>query len=282
MAYFDRSLRLSCVAVMAAGLLSLASGPVRAADRDRIEAFLSVTGFDVALDSIALSAADAPAMLGIDAGAFGQEWTTLTEEVFDVDTMHDLAVDILEHTLTDEALAHAADFYASDLGQRLVEVENAAHLDQDSEAKQTGGAELIGEMMEKGSPRLEYFKRMQTAIDSDDVAVRALQMIQMRFLLSASAAGVIELRVDADELQAMMDAQSGELRRAIKQSSLASSAWVYRDFSDADVLAYTEALEEPLMREVYTLLNAVQYEITANRFEVLAQRMGTLQPEQDI
>ena len=123
---------------------------------------------------------------------------------------------------------------------------------------------------------------MQTAIDSDDVAVRALQMIQMRFLLSASAAGVIELRVDADELQAMMDAQSGELRRAIKQSSLASSAWVYRDFSDADVLAYTEALEEPLMREVYTLLNAVQYEITANRFEVLAQRMGTLQPEQDI
>jgi len=282
MAYFDRSLRLSCVAVMAAGLLSLAAVPVRAADRDRIEAFLSVTGFDVALDSIALSAADAPAMLGIDAGAFGQEWTTLTEEVFDVDTMHALAVDILEHTLTDEALAHAADFYASDLGQRLVEVENAAHLDQDSEAKQIGGAELIGEMMEEGSPRLEYFKRMQTAIDSDDVAVRALQMIQMRFLLSASAAGVIELRVDADELQAMMDAQSGELRRAIKQSSLASSAWVYRDFSDADVLAYTEALEEPLMREVYTLLNAVQYEITANRFEVLAQRMGTLQPEQDI
>ena len=36
------------------------------------------------------------------------------------------------------------------------------------------------------------------------------------------------------------------------------------------------------MMEVYTLLNAVQYEITANRFEALAAEMSKLRPEQDI
>ena len=36
------------------------------------------------------------------------------------------------------------------------------------------------------------------------------------------------------------------------------------------------------MQKVYQLLNAVQYEITANRFEVLAQKMAGLQPQQDL
>ncbi len=36
------------------------------------------------------------------------------------------------------------------------------------------------------------------------------------------------------------------------------------------------------MQEVYELLNAVQYEITANRFEELARRLADLTPAQDI
>jgi len=42
------------------------------------------------------------------------------------------------------------------------------------------------------------------------------------------------------------------------------------------------ALEHPDMKLVYELLNAVQYEIMANRFEVLATRMADLHPPQDI
>jgi hypothetical protein len=41
-------------------------------------------------------------------------------------------------------------------------------------------------------------------------------------------------------------------------------------------------LEHPLMQQVYALLNAVQYEITANRFEALAYRLQDLQPAQDL
>ena len=59
--------------------------------------------------------------------------------------MHETAVSILEQTLNDEALNHAVEFYASDLGQRLVEVENASHMNEDDDGQTNGrAADLCG------------------------------------------------------------------------------------------------------------------------------------------
>lgn len=279
--------RLALPALISALLIALFSltfwpSPASAAERARIEAFLNITGFDVALDSIALASEGAPQMLGLEPGDFGADWTRLTQEVFDTKVMRGLALDILEQTLTDKALGHAAAFYATDLGQRLVVAENASHLNGDDDDKQQVGTKLIAGLVAKGSPRLELFKRMTRAIDASESGLRAVQEIQMRFLLAASAAGVIDLKMDADELRAFLKWQEGALRRSIQKSALAGSAYTYRNFSDADVETYVEALEEPEMVLVYELLNAVQYEIMANRFEVLAARMADLHPGQDI
>ncbi len=265
-------------------LVALVLVPVSsaAANRDRIEAFLNTTGFDVALESIALASGSAPEMLGIDPDGFGSDWTRLTEEVFDTQLMHETAVSILEETLSDEALAHAVEFYASDLGQRLVEVENAAHLNDDEEAKQQEGQEIVAGLVQDGSPRVEQLKRMNNAIDASGTSLRALQEIQLRFLLAASASGVIDLQLDADELRLMLRQNEAGMRQALQLSALAGAAYTYQDFSDEEVEAYAEALEQPLMQEVYELLNAIQYEIMAMRFEVLAARMADLHPAQDI
>ncbi len=265
-------------------LVALVLVPVSsaAANRDRIEAFLNTTGFDVALESIALASGSAPEMLGIDPDGFGSDWTRLTEEVFDTELMHETAVSILEETLSDEALAHAVEFYASDLGQRLVEVENAAHLNEDEEAKQQEGQEIVAGLVQDGSLRVEQLKRMNNAIDASGTSLRALQEIQLRFLLAASASGVIDLQLDADELRLMLRQNEAGMRQALQLSALAGAAYTYQDFSDAEVEAYAEALEQPLMQEVYELLNAIQYEIMAMRFEVLAARMADLHPAQDI
>ncbi|KIC37451.1 DUF2059 domain-containing protein [Leisingera sp. ANG-M7] len=256
--------------------------PAAAADRARVEAFLEVTGFDVALDSIALSASSAPDMLGVDAGAFGSQWTEMSEEVFDTAQMRGLALDILENTLDDEALDHASAFYASDLGKRLVRAENSSHLVEDDEVKQLAGNRIISDLVKAGSKRVAMYQRMGSAIDAAGTGVKALQQIQFRFLMAAAAAGVIEMDLDADELRALMKEQEGELRLSLQASSLAASAYTYQEFSDAEVQAYVEALEEEPMQRVYELLNAVQYEITANRFEELAHRMAELTPGQDI
>ena len=285
MTYMHRSRSFaSLIPLLFAALLMVVSiaPPTRAADRDRLEAFLQVTGFDVALESIKLSAGAAPEMMGIDPGIFGSEWTRVSRDVFDVPLMHDMALDILEETLSDELLVHAADFYASDLGQRLVEVENASHMHDDDEAKRTEGRALVAAWTEDDNPRLGIIQRMNAAVDSTSSGTRAFQEIQFRFLIAASAAGVLELRVDPDELRALLARDEDRLRAALEASGLEAAAYTYKSISDEDLVAYAEALEHPQMQEVYVLMNAVQYEIMANRFEVLAARMAEMQPGQEL
>ncbi|MVO14521.1 DUF2059 domain-containing protein [Parasedimentitalea huanghaiensis] len=269
--------------LLAVVFVSLFTGSsAKAAERNQIEAFLEVTGFDVALDSIALSASSAPDMLGLEPGEFGASWGRLSQQVFDTDVMHDLALQILTETLDEDALQHAAEFYASDLGQRLVAVENASHLVEEDDVIQSAGRRIISDLVREGSERLETLKRMGAAIDAAGTGVKAVQQIQLRFLMAARDAGVIELDLDEEGLRALMKEQEGDMRLALQSSALAGSAYTYQSFTDDELLDYVEALEEPLMQTVYELLNAVQYEITANRFELLASRLLELGNGQDI
>ncbi|MDU8926996.1 DUF2059 domain-containing protein [Alisedimentitalea sp. MJ-SS2] len=245
-----------------------------AADRDRVEAFLQVTGFDVALDSIALAAEDAPTMLGLRAEEFGYQWTQAAEEVFDRNLMHGMALDILEKALSEELLTHAAAFYASPLGLRLVEVENASHMDEDDEGRRKAGEALLETMRQEDPDRLALFERMNDAIDSSGMSVRAVQEIQFRFLMAAVEAGVVRLRLDEEELRAMLKEDEEEMKARMAASGLATSAHTYRGFSTDEVRTYTEALEDERMKQVYVLMNAIQWEVMANRFEALAVRMA--------
>ena len=89
-------------------------------------------------------------------------------------------------------------------------------------------------------------------------------------------------RLDADPLRAAMAAQAEQLGEQIAANALATAAYTYQAFSDEELEAYAEALEHPTMQEVYTLMNAVQYEIMANRFEAVANRLAAMQPSQDL
>jgi hypothetical protein len=263
-------------------LLSALSLPAQAADRDRVDQFLEVTGFDVALESIRLSADSAPSMLGIDAEAFGSEWSRLVREVFDTDVMLEMGSDILSKTLSDEALEHAAAFYATDLGTRLVAAENTSHMEPDDAAKDEAGQAILAGLEGISSPRIALLQRLNAASDVEDSSIRAIQEVQIRFLLAAANAGVIRLQLEEPDLRASIEAQEDETRASIRQNALVSSAYTYQAFSDDEIETYAEALEDPLMQEVYALMNAVQYEIMANRYEAVAQRLGGMQPSQDL
>ncbi|MFD2739203.1 DUF2059 domain-containing protein [Sulfitobacter aestuarii] len=263
-------------------LAAFVTGPAQAADRARLEAFLEVTGFDVALESIRLSADSAPGMLGLEAEDFGSEWSRLVQEIFATELMHDMALEILGETLSDALLSHAADFYASELGQRLVAAENAAHMIEEDGLKTEAGEQIIAALERIGSPRLTILHRLNGASDVEDFSVRAIQEVQIRFLMAAAAAGVIELRMEEPDLREAMRAEQDDLRASIRESALAGSAYTYQAFSDGELAEYAEALEQPKMQKVYELMNAVQYEIMANRFEAVAARLSNMQPSQDL
>lgn len=273
-----RTLRFAVVSLIATLVLAT---QVWAADRDRLQAFLTVTGFDVALESIKLSAEDAPRMLGLQAEDFGAAWTLMARDVFDVDDMQADAMQILGQALSDEALTHAADFYATDLGQRLVVSENESHM-RDRDDKRGQGDEILAQMMQDDPERVVIIQRMMDAIGSEEQSLRAVNELEIRFLMAAQQAGVIQLRVDEEGLRAAQAEQAEEIKQSMRASGMAASAATYRDFSNEELLTYAEALEHPLMQEVYELMNAVQHEIMADRFEAVADRLGAMGPGQEL
>jgi hypothetical protein len=263
-------------------VLSVLSPPAHAADQARLRAYLEVTGFDVALESIRLSADNAPAMLGIEADAFGSEWSRLVKDIFATDLMNDMALEILGKTLSDDLLTHAADFYASDLGQRLVAVENDSHMIEEEGLKSEDGGAIVDGLERIDSPRITLLRQLIDATDADGASLKAIQEVQVRFLMAAAGAGVIELRMDEADLREAMRGQEDELRAAIADSALRNAAYTYQAFSDDEIATYTDALEDPRMQKVYALMNAVQYEIMANRFEAVAARLSHMQPSTDL
>ena len=153
---------------------------------------------------------------------------------------------------------------------------------EEGDTKQIAGERIIADLVKSGSKRIALYHRMGRAIDAAGSGLRSIQQIQFRFLMAASAAGIIELQLDAEGLRAFQRDQEAEMRMALRAANLAGSAYTYQNFSEDEIEAYVEALEAPLMQQVYELLNAVQFEITANRFEALAYRMKELGQGEDI
>ncbi|MGV6840370.1 MAG: DUF2059 domain-containing protein [Planktomarina sp.] len=255
--------------------------PGLAADRAKIKAFMETTGFDMALKSLRVSAKNAPAMIGLDAQDFGASWINLADDVFEPEALMTDALDILEQTLDEDALDHAAAFYASDLGQRLVEAENASHF-ADDEVKTAEGQALAASLMEAGSPQPQLFIDMSNAIGSADNSIKAYREVQVRFILTAQAAGLVNNELSEADLRAILGSNDAEIRAAMDGNIIANSAYTYQGFSDADMEAYLAALSTPQMQEVYELMNAIQYTIMADRYAVMASGMAELHPAQEL
>ena len=252
-----------------------------AAERDTLRAFLETTGFDVAITALQQEAMSGPGMSGVEADDFGSQYVKLAEKVFDPDLMLNRAVDMMQAVMPDDLVGHGAAFYASDLGQELVEMENASHM-ADAEARQAEGEAVAAELAKSNPGRLEDYQAMMDAIGGVDAGVRAILEVQIRYLMSAMAAGSIELDFSEAELRGILNEQAPAIREDIARSSIIGAAYTYQSLTDDQVKAYRAALEDPQMQQVYEILNAVQYEVMAERYEALAARLDELSPQQDI
>ena len=256
--------------------------PLKAATREEVADFLEVTGFDVALESIKLSAESGPIMLGMQDTDFATTWNVLTDSVFDVTVIQNMGLEIIQNAIAEEDLKFADDFYSSDLGQRLVEVENMSHMSSRADRMADASAELEQLLDSGANERIAILDRLNRAADTSDGAGDVMAEVQFRFLRAARDAGVIEFRVDDEELYNRLLDQSKAAREAGRMDSLASAALTYKDFSNEDLAAYADALEDPAMQRVYELMNAVQSEILANRFEAMAAKLEGVQPSSDL
>ncbi|QPM89606.1 hypothetical protein [Pseudooceanicola algae] len=278
-----RGMLASAVMALAAAVLLVANAfPARAASETEVRDFLQVTGFDVALAGITDSAASGPAMLGMEESDFVTTWRVLTREVFDEEVIKDMGVEMIRDTITDSDLAMASGFYGGELGKRLVEAENSAQT-MDGEDSMTQSAAALEDLLDEGADdRIALLDRLNRAVSTTTDGDSAVVEVQYRFLSAARDAGVITFQVSDDQMRQMLLEQSRQIREANQSYALANAAFTYRDFTNDEIETYAEALEDPAMQRVYELMNAVQSEITANRFELVAAKLEGVAPSTDL
>ena len=134
----------------------------------------------------------------------------------------------------------------------------------------------------RGSPQTQYFLDMAESIGYVGATIKAYREVQVRFLMAASLAGLIDQRFDEVDLRAMLAQQDDEVRQAMTDNLIVANAFTYRDFTDREMEIYRDALAMPQMMEVYELMNAIHFTIMADRFERMALEMVNLTPTQEL
>lgn len=255
--------------------------PSSAADRNAIETFMKVTGFDVSLESMRVSASDAPAMLGLDAADFGVSWKRIADELFEPESLKNDAVGILQQALSENVLVHASEFYASELGIRLVKAENLSHF-EDSDQKKIDGELILTELLDRSSPQPQYFREMADSIGALESGIRSFREVQVRFIMAAMGAGLIDRQIDEADLRSMLAQQDAEIKTNMLQSLIIANSYTYRNFTDLEIAQYRDALATDEMKEVYELMNAIHFALMADRYEQMALKMVKLHPLQEL
>ncbi|MDT1985935.1 MAG: DUF2059 domain-containing protein [Planktomarina sp.] len=255
--------------------------PSSAADRNAIETFMKVTGFDVSLESMRVSASDAPAMLGLDAADFGVSWKRIADELFEPESLKNDAVGILQQALSENVLVHASEFYASELGIRLVKAENLSHF-EDSDQKKIDGELILAELVDRSSPQPQYFREMADSIGALESGIRSFREVQVRFIMAAMGAGLIDRQIDEADLRSMLAQQDAEIKTNMLQSLIIANSYTYRNFTDLEIAQYRDALATDEMKEVYELMNAIHFALMADRYEQMALKMVKLHPLQEL
>jgi hypothetical protein len=123
---------------------------------------------------------------------------------------------------------------------------------------------------------------MAESIGYVGATIKAYREVQVRFLMAASLAGLIDQRFDEVDLRAMLAQQDDEVRQAMTDNLIVANAFTYRDFTDREMEIYRDALAMPQMMEVYELMNAIHFTIMADRFERMALEMVNLTPTQEL
>ncbi|MEP3741177.1 MAG: DUF2059 domain-containing protein [Sulfitobacter pontiacus] len=172
-------------------------------------------------------------MLG---GQGGPGWTLQVERIHDPERMVEAVRRALEETMSPSAVEDAIDFYTTDLGGRIVALENAARAAiAEREVEQIARANY-GVLAGDNDPRLALIRRLITSADMVDRNVSTALNSNLQFLRGMRDGGALE---DSDE--DLLSEIGGDLDAVTEDTSVWAHAYMllaYHPLSDAEIERY--------------------------------------------
>lgn len=184
-------------------------------------------------------------MLG---GQGGPGWQMQIDAIYDADRMIEMVRRALEETLTEEALEAAIAFYSSELGGRVIEMENAARAaiaqPDVEEAARARFAELDG----TDDPRLAQIARLITAGDMIDRNVSTALNSNFQFLRGLRDGGA--LSESEEDLLADVSADLDQVTEDTRAWLYAYMLLAYHPLQEADLARYIDFAQTEAGRAV--------------------------------
>jgi hypothetical protein len=205
-------------------------------------------------------------------GAGTPRWLGLVADIYATDAMlqrFDAAFGA-EMATDPAALRASLDFFATEQGQRIVELELAARRALLDEAVEEVAQAQVAELRRDDDPRLGMITRFAEVNDLIEQNVAGALNANLAFYRGMVAGGAFEGGLTEREILADVWSQEAEVRRETEKWLFPFLAMAYQPLSDDDLRAYLAFSESPAGQA----LNAALFAGFDATFEAISQDLG--------
>lgn len=241
------------------------------------EHLLKLIGFDAFVEGLALSFQDSDNALAQSDEGFGVAWDLAARQVFPADDMLEEIVGQMDGALPAENIDEMIQFFESDLGRKVTELEVAAQTGEGAARLQSEGSAILTDMIENDPARLQQYAAMVDALGIVEAQVTTAMNINFAIMTGMSASGKLPYEMSEEEILGNIAAQQDMFRADIQDNVFITFAYTYQDLSDAELAAYIDFLTSQNGRALYTNINRATEDVLSVRARAFGTRLMELQ-----
>lgn len=186
--------------------------------------------------------------------------------------LHQRVRSYLEGELTGEEVESVLEWLSSPLGERITRLEEEASTPEGYLDRQE-----ISDFLVENLPaeRLELFQQLDEAVQVSELGftIGVNTVVAVAEGVALVAPGVESPR--SEELRAAMESRREEMTESMRESTLRSFAYTYRDLEVAELDRYLEFAESPIGRKYHAVLSAAYERVLSAAARDLGLALGS-------
>lgn len=234
--------------------------PSQAAEQTRGAAMLRLLGFDIAVASFTEQIKGGPRNIEGQDSDFEADRRAMIDRMFQPDMLFAAVVARVEGSFEPSEYDALEAYFSQGVGLRATEAEKFAQ-SQPQGTNEEARLIAIEDLLENDPERLDQISRLIVSMDL--VASGSAMAMNLGYAMLSGMASSGQLPGDLSDARilGMLNIQRGQIEERIFDGSIESSAYTYKDLSDADMEDYISFLESDLGQKLYNVLNTALVDV---------------------
>ena len=234
--------RATTFAIALAGAVAAATLPARAEVAPEVEALLDAMDMRGLLEVMHLEGQDYGTMLEDELfpGRGGAAWSAIVSQTYDPNVMYDRFAGRFSDMLEGEDVAQMTEFFASDIGQRIVAYEITAREALLEEGIEEAAQETLRLREAEGDPRLAMVREFVKANDLVESNVMGAMNANYAFYIGLMDGNAFPRQMSEQDILTDVWSQEDEIRADTEEWVHSYLLMAYQPLSDEDLQTYID------------------------------------------